>query len=284
MQTTSIEPAFSFIEKTKNTIKKIPVRKTLSSIVPKKIKRPLKEVLERSLFKGISRIFRGKYDALLWFQGQRVRISVDTLLLRGYCQGVVPLPSLYESEVIEWHDPDFRGIVPVEEFKVQKDLWRRLKKQKLMSPQEKFEIRINNNFKETIEACAKPRKETNRTYLTPDYIKTCLDLHEMGIAHSIETYQNGILVGGVIGFAINSYFADITLFHHVDNASKVAYYYLLVKLKESGFKLHDSGWTNSWFGQYGMEPMPRSEFRQKLASAITTPAKFTNQVPEIIAE
>lgn len=111
-------------------------------------------------------------------------------------------------------------------------------------------------------------------------MKVVLELHNMGVAHSVETYQNGVLVGGVFGISINGYFVTLSLFHTVDNAAKIAFYYLLVKLRDDGFKLHVSGDANTWFSQYGAINVSKNEFREQFMKAITTPLVFSNKVPE----
>lgn len=103
----------------------------------------------------------------------------------------------------------------------------------------------------------------------------------MGVAHSVETYQNGKLVGGVFGISINGYFATLSLFHSVDNASKVAFYYLLLKLRDDGFKLHVSGDANTWFTQYGSINISKDEFRKDLVKATMAPVTFSANVPRL---
>lgn len=126
-----------------------------------------------------------------------------------------------------------------------------------MSEEEKIQIKVNHNFRDTILSCAKPRGKKNNTWITPEYIEAVIELHNMGIAHSIEAYQNGLLVGGAVGLSINGFFATLSLFHTVDNASKIAFCYLLQKLKDDGFKLHHCGDVDSWFTQYGMVAIER---------------------------
>jgi len=228
---------------------------------------------------ALTKISGGKENALLWSYGQ-FKLS-PFLIIQGFLQGMYPIPNMNNAKIIDWYDPELRGTIPVQHFKIQKDLQRRLKKEKFQEPGQKFEVRINTNFKETIIACSKPRGKKTKTWLTADYIKCALELHQMGITHSVETYQNGVLVGGVVGIAINGCFASLSLFHTVDNASKIAFYYLLVKLKEDGFMLHDSGAANSWFSQYGLVNMPKEEFRRNLILAIAAPVTFSNKVPEL---
>jgi leucyl/phenylalanyl-tRNA--protein transferase len=247
------------------------------SAVPENINTSTKRSLQQFSHSLLIKASGGKDNALLWSYGQ-LELS-PFLLLKGFLQGIFPLPNMTNGKIIEWYDPEIRGIIPLDNFKIQKDLLRRLKKEKSQEQEKKFEVRINTNFEETILACSKPRGEKAKTWLTPEYIQTALELHKMGFMHSIETYQNNVLVGGVFGIAINGYFGTLSLFHAVDNASKIAFYYLLVKLRDDGFKLQDVGTASPWFNQYGLVSMPRDEFRNRLMNAITVPVKFTNHVP-----
>lgn len=257
-----------------------PLVKKCAHLIPIRVRRSVRTRLKNYLFSALSSVCEGKDRALLWSYSN-FEMSAHTILLRGYFQGIIPLPNMTDGKLVEWHDPDHRGIVPINDFKARGDLIRFIKKNQKLPDEERFSVKINTDFRKVMESCAQPRKRTQRTWVTPDFIEASIKLHEMGIAHSIETYQNGVLVGGVIGFAINGYFADISLFHSVDNAGRFAYYHLLLKLKECGFTLHDSGWANTWFSQFNLISMPRDEFKQQLTKAMITHVKMNNTVPEL---
>ncbi|MEJ5961076.1 leucyl/phenylalanyl-tRNA--protein transferase [Pedobacter immunditicola] len=253
------------------------ISKEFSANIRKNVKTRTRRLLQQLSLMALTKASGGKNDALLWSYGQ-VELS-PFLFLKGFLQGIYPLPNMTDGKVIEWYDPEIRGIIPLQNFKLHKDLQRRLKKEKFQESEKKFEVRINTAFEKTIMACAQPRGQKTKTWLTPEYIKTALELHKMGFMHSVETYQNKVLVGGVIGIAINGHFSSLTLFHTVDNASKIAFYYLLVKLRADGFMLHDIGAASEWFRQYGLIALPRNDFHQQLVTAIISPVKFTNHVP-----
>ncbi len=242
--------------------------------------RNTKGLMLSALFTAHAKITGDALKSILWGY-RKLELTPENIMLKGYFQGVVPLPNMSDNRKIEWHDPEVRGLVPIEDFKARKSLIRLLKKNLTAEGEDRFEVKINHNFKRTIECCAMPRKNTSRTWISKEYINAALELHELGVAHSIETYQNGVLVGGIIGYAVNGYFADITLFNIVDNASHVGYYYLLHKLRDEGFTLHDSGFGGNWFEQFGAVDTPRTEFKKQLAKAILMPAKFSNNVPEL---
>jgi len=246
-----------------------------------KLLRDTKEFILRTLFAAHAKVSGSKQKSLLWMYGQ-FELSAHTILLKGYFEGLVPLPSMSADHRIKWHDPEIRCIVPLNDLKIQKDLRSFLRREKQQPPDVKLELKINTNFKETIEACAKPRQTTEKTWITPHYIDIALELYKMGIAHSMEVYQNSILVGGIIGYSINSYFVGISSFYKVENASKVAQYYLFMRLKEDGFHFYDSGWEAKWLKQFGMITISRDEFHRSFIHAMISPAKIKNEIPELV--
>lgn len=254
--------------------------KQIVAILPENTTQSIKRSLQRFFQFGLTKVSGGKSNALLLSYGHFE--LTPFIIFQGFLQGSNLLPNLRGGKLSIWEDPELRGVIPIQDFKIRNDLLRSIKKEKTKEPDQQLEIKVNANFKDTIVGCSRTNGKKNRVWLTPDFIKSALELHEMGIAHSVEAYQNGILVGGVIGFAINGYFVTLSLFHTVDNASKIAFYYLLVKLKDDGFALHLSGAANSWFTQYGMVNIEKEEFRISLMKAIATPTKFSATVPELI--
>lgn len=251
----------------------------VSSIIPETVKKPTRKFLQQVFLSALTKVSGGRDNALAWSYAQ-FELS-PYIILQGYLQGTYPMPDMNGGKATNWHDPQLRGIIPIADFKLRNDLLRCLKKDKLQEANKRFEIKINANFKETLLACSKPRGEKNQTWITPEYVKVALELHNMGVAHSIETYLDNKLVGGVYGIAINGYFATLSLFTAVDNAAKIAFYYLLLKLRNDGYKLHVSGDADTWFSQYGAINIAKDEFRKELVKAITTPLTFTNEVPEL---
>jgi leucyl/phenylalanyl-tRNA--protein transferase len=250
--------------------------KLLNAFLPGATKDLVKRNLQSILFNSLCKVSGNKENALMWANSQ-FGIS-PYLLYSGFAQGFLVLPNMRNHQIIDCIDPEIRGVMPIEDFKIQDGLHKLLKKEQEREIKE-FEVKIDQNFEETIIACSKPRDKKAITWLSDDYIKAAVALHKLGIAHSIETYQNGLLVGGVVGIAINSYFLSLTLFHTVDNASKVAFYHLMEKLKAEGFKLHDLGVPNPWIQQFGMKSIRRQEFKNALLEAIATPIVFNNKVP-----
>ncbi|MNK09432.1 Leucyl/phenylalanyl-tRNA--protein transferase [compost metagenome] len=254
--------------------------KVISTILPSGLKDPAKRSLQKLFHSGLVKVSGGQEKALFWSYAQ-VKLS-PYVMIQGFLQGTFPMPQVENNKIFMWHNPDPRAVIPVSEFKIRNDLVRCLKKDRLQEADKRFEVKVNANFEQTIINCSKPRGDKKRVWMSPEYIRVMLELHKMGIAHSFETYQNGELVGGVLGIALNGYFVTLSLFRTVDNASKVAFCYLLTKLKEDGFKLHFTGDANSWFGQFGAVTVTNNDFRQELISAITAPITFSSRMPELV--
>lgn len=252
---------------------------SISDSIRASVPEAAKDFIRNFFSSGLTRVLKGKENVLLWSYSQ-FELS-PFLLYQGYVQGKYPLPSTQPHHSINWYDPEIRGIIPVDNYMVRKDLVRRLRKEQFLPDNEKIQIKLNLNFRDTVLCCAGPRGTKNKTWLTPEYIEAVIELHAIGIAHSVEAYQNGLLVGGVIGLSINGFFVTLSLFHTVDNASKIAFCYLLQKLKDDGFKLHHCGDVGSWFIQYGMVPIERERYRKELMLAVTRPVIFSSNIPSL---
>jgi leucyl/phenylalanyl-tRNA--protein transferase len=143
-------------------------------------------------------------------------------------------------------------------MKVSKSLRRTLKSGK-------FEVRIDTNFREVMLHCAEtPRKDQDGTWIQDEMVDAYCELHEMGIAHSFETYQNDELVGGLYGLAIGQVFFGESMFHTVTDASKVAFYHLHQFLQEHDFKLIDCQQETNHLISLGAHIIPRASFLEEL--------------------
>lgn len=255
------------------------LRKIVSSVIPGKYKSSTIRLFQKVFHSGLVKVSGGAEEALFWAHAQ-TKLTPYTMV-QGLLQGTFPMPKVDNNNVFVWFDPDPRGIIPIADFKIRNDLLRCLKKDRLQEADKRFEVKLNTNFEQTVRNCAKPRGEKTTTWITPEYIKVMLELHDMGIAHSIETYQDGKLVGGVLGASLNGYFVTLSLFRTIDNASKIAFCYLLNKLKQDGFKLHISGVADSWFTQFGAVNVSKEDFKKELITAITSPVTFSSKIPEL---
>ena len=178
------------------------------------------------------------------------------ILLGAYAQGLFPM-GMPNGE-IGWFSPDPRGILPLDErFHVPRGLARRLKK----NP---FEIRYSTAFEEVMAGCA----EREETWIDPEIARSYHALHRLGYAHSVETWREGRLVGGLYGVALGGAFFGESMFHRETDASKVALYHLVQHLREREFSLLDIQWTTPHLETFGAIAIPRQEYLRRLRRAI----------------
>ncbi len=183
------------------------------------------------------------------------------LLLSAYAQGLFPMAE--ETGEIYWYDPDPRAIIPLDSFHVPRRLARTLR-------QAPFELRVDSAFRETMEGCA----ERESTWINDDLIESYCALHQMGFAHSVETWQGGRLVGGVYGVALRGLFAGESMFSRERDASKVALVALMTHLQARAYHLFDVQFTNPHLIQFGVVEIPRRRYRRRLAEAMRAELSF----------
>lgn len=187
------------------------------------------------------------------------------LLLSAYCQGIFPMA--HDDGSIYWYDPDPRAILPLEEFHVPRSLARSLKKGH-------FEIRYNSDFAAVIRGCAEPGPGREETWINEEIVAAYTRLHKLGFAHSVETWLNGELAGGLYGVAIQGLFAGESMFSWVRDASKVALVHLIERLRRGGFQLLDVQFMTAHLRRFGAVEIPSTVYKARLAEALQVSARF----------
>lgn len=172
-----------------------------------------------------------------------------------------------EDGTIYWYDPDPRAIIPLNTFHVPRSLARTIK-------QGKFEIRVDSAFQAVMEACAEPTPGREVTWISAKIIEAYCELHALGFAHSIETWIEGKLVGGLYGVALGGLFAGESMFSRARDSSKVAMVYLVERLRRGGFVLLDTQFMTDHLRRFGTVEIPREEYQARLAHALTIWARF----------
>lgn len=189
-------------------------------------------------------------------------------LIDAYKNGIFPWYS--EDYPIMWWSPNPRMVMFPKEFKRTKSL-KRLVNKKI------FEIKFDTNFKNVILQCANvDRGNQDGTWITQDMIASYIKLHELGIAHSVEAYHEGQLVGGLYGIAIGKVFFGESMFHKKNDASKVAFWYLVEKLLEWDFDIIDAQQQTDHFKSLGGKAIDRKNFLTLLKLSVEKPQKFKN--------
>lgn len=187
-------------------------------------------------------------------------LEVESLLL-AYSSGIFPWP--IREGMLTWFAPPRRAVLFLSEFRVSRTLKKDLKNHP-------FEIRIDHAFAEVIKRCA---ESTNRgkqkgTWITRAMVKGYTALHKAGYAHSVESYLNGDLVGGLYGVQIGKMFAGESMFFREPNASKIALCALVDNLKAQGVEWIDCQVMNPLFESFGAREVARVEFMKMLRKAI----------------
>jgi len=184
-------------------------------------------------------------------------LSVERLLL-AYRNGIFPW--FNEDEPILWWSPPERMVVSPAIYKVSKSIRNLLN-------QNKFSVTFNKNFKEVILGCQQiDRPGQNGTWLSDDFVESYTKLNEMGIAKSVEVWQDNQLVGGLYGVDLGHVFCGESMFSKVPNASKIGFVTLINYLKENHYKLLDCQVHNDHLEKLGAFEVSRKTFMKVLKS------------------
>jgi len=193
-------------------------------------------------------------------------LSADDLIY-GYMNGIFPMAD--SDGTLYWYSPDPRAIIPLDTYKPAKSLRPVLNKGM-------FEIRVNADFEGVMRGCAAPRQDDDTTWISDEIIGAYTELHRLGFAHSVETYIDNQLVGGLYGVSIGAVFFGESMFHTVSNASKVAFHYLIELLRLQKFELLDTQFINDNVRRFGAIEIPKSDYVRLLKRAISQKARFTD--------
>lgn len=185
-------------------------------------------------------------------------------LLSAYASGWFPM-AIAPGD-IRWYSPDPRGIIPLDTFHVPRRLARSLRTSE-------FEIRLDTSFRTVIENCA-AREDADGDWIDAEIVESYCALHAQGFAHSVETWQEGVLVGGLYGVAVKGAFFGESMFHRVTDASKAALVALVERLRGRDYALLDTQWVTGHLSQFGATEIPRRRYLRLLDAALQVEASF----------
>ena len=183
-------------------------------------------------------------------------------LLEAYQQGIFPW--FNADQPVLWWSPDPRMVLLPAELRVARSLAKVLRNRV-------YEVRADSAFRTVMQACAKPRNHQNGTWISPAMIEAYHALHRRGIAHSIETWIDGELAGGLYGVAIGRMFYGESMFTRVTDASKIALVHLVRQLERWGFGMIDCQMHTAHLGRMGGREIPRAAFMRKLGELVNYP-------------
>ncbi|MCS7047302.1 MAG: leucyl/phenylalanyl-tRNA--protein transferase [Gemmataceae bacterium] len=198
-----------------------------------------------------------------------VRVGGDlkpATLLAAYANGIFPW--FDEGWPICWWSPDPRAIFELTDggLYVSRRLARTIRSGK-------FQVTINRAFAAVMRGCA---DRSEGTWVTESMIEAYTRLHQLGIAHSVETWRDGELAGGLYGVALGGFFAGESMFHRVRDASKVALAYTFDRLRQRGFTLFDTQFVTAHTARMGAVEIPRAEYLARLRRALKVKTSFVD--------
>lgn len=184
------------------------------------------------------------------------------LLRLAYAQGYFPMPHPDTGEIL-WLSPNPRAVIPLDGFHVSRSLARTLRRVP-------FEVSFNRDFPGVMAACA----DRLDTWITEDFHSAYGALHREGDAHSVEVWLEGELVGGTYGVALGGAFFAESKFHRTTDASKVALFHLVKRMREQGMTLLEVQFMTPHLETLGATAIPRVEYLKRLHAAVRLPVRF----------
>ena len=190
-------------------------------------------------------------------------------LVAAYRRGLFPMPVpagrfLRSRNVLGWFSPDPRAVIPLDGLRVSRSLRR---------SRARFVVTTDSAFEAVMRACGDPQRPHG--WITEEFVESYTRLHRAGLAHSVETWLDGELVGGLYGVAIGGLFAGESMFHHATDASKVALVGLVEHLVAGGFGLLDVQWLTEHLATLGAVEIDRADYLARLAAVVDRAAIWT---------
>lgn len=176
-------------------------------------------------------------------------------LIAAYRSGLFPMP--LRRRTIGWWSPDPRGILPLDGLVVSRSLRRSCAR---------YTTTRDQCFERVVRACGDARREHG--WINDDIVRAYTRLHELGWAHSVETWLDDQLVGGLYGIRIGRFFAGESMFSTANDASKVALIHLVGWLRDTGAELLDVQWQTPHLSTLGVIAVPRHDYLRLLAAAL----------------
>lgn len=189
------------------------------------------------------------------------------VLLKAYACGIFPMAESATDPGMFWVEPKLRGIIPLDEFHVPRRLSRTVR-------QGIYKVRVDTAFTEVMQSCAEMTPERKDTWINRRIKQLYGELHLMGHCHSVECWQDDVLVGGLYGVRLGGAFFGESMFSRQRDASKVALVHLVDRMKTGGFVLLDTQFNTAHLSQFGAVEIPKSEYETLLDQALTIDADF----------
>ncbi|MBO9427074.1 leucyl/phenylalanyl-tRNA--protein transferase [Labrenzia sp. R4_1] len=189
------------------------------------------------------------------------------VLLKAYACGLFPMAESADDPGLFWLEPEQRGILPLDTVHVPRRLKRTIRN-------DLFEIRISTDFQGVIDGCSAPMPGRQKTWINREIRRLYGELFEMGHCHTVETWQDGDLVGGLYGVSLNGAFFGESMFSFKTDASKVCLIHLVARLKKGGYTLLDTQFVTGHLAKFGTLEVPKDEYNVLLSSALQRETDF----------
>jgi len=183
------------------------------------------------------------------------------LLLRAYSVGVFPMASTRDAADVFWVEPKKRGVLPLDKFHLSRSLAKTIRS-------DRYQVTADRAFAEVVAHCAEATAGRPDTWINPDIEVAYAELHRRGYAHSVESWQDGELVGGLYGVTLGGAFFGESMFSRARDASKVALAHLVARLRVGGFKLLDCQFLTEHLASLGTIEIGRDAYVALLDNAL----------------
>ncbi len=194
-------------------------------------------------------------------------------LITCYARGVFPMADSREDPRVFLVDPEFRGVLPLDErFHVPRRLARTVRA-------EPFQVRVDTAFDQVLAACAAERPERPETWINGPIRRLYGELFKRGLAHSVECWSDGELVGGLYGVSLGAAFFGESMFSAATDASKIALVHLAARLRVGEYRLLDSQFQTEHLARFGAEEIGRAEYQRRLKIALERDGDFYRLAP-----
>ncbi len=190
------------------------------------------------------------------------------VLLKAYACGIFPMAESAEDPTLYWIEPEKRGILPLDAVHVPKRLARTIR-------QETFEVRVDSDFYGVIDGCAASRAGRRTTWINKRIRDLYGELFHMGHCHTVETWREGRMVGGLYGVSLGRAFFGESMFSYETDASKVALIYLAARLIKGGYAMLDTQFVTDHLKIFGAEEIGREKFHRRLEAALQGRGDFS---------
>jgi leucyl/phenylalanyl-tRNA--protein transferase len=183
------------------------------------------------------------------------------LVLRAYAEGLFPMAERRDDPNLFWVSPEQRGVIPLNGFHVPRRLARTVRS-------DRFTVTSDRAFADVMRACAEPAPDRDESWINADILRLYTAMHDMGHAHSVECWHQGVLVGGLYGVSLGAAFFGESMFSRETDASKVALVHLVAMLKRGGYRLLDTQFLTAHLARFGAHEIPRRAYLAQLEKAL----------------